>query len=318
MVKKFLPSKKFLLMMGIGLGGIIVIFLIFFFLNKKEFFNAKSSPLEIDHQTVNGLLQTDSDNDGVPDWEESLWGTDIHNPVSFDGIPDATYVANKKKILNISSDDDNATVTETDKFAREFFAAFTAMKATGKVDNANINNFSSALGQKVTSGALVDEYSLSDVKEDAVNTISNQKKYYSAIQKLFDKYKAAGLGDELVIIGGQLSDTSNSTTDSSGTDSTNTTLQNSGYGPVDSNKLLVIAQAYQDFAKDLMLLAVPTSLKEIHLQIANAANNTGLSVANMTKVTSDPIVGLSGLSQYQKYSDALITAATNLKTTIFK
>jgi hypothetical protein len=37
----------------------------------------------------------------------------------------------------------------------------------------------------------------------------------------------------------------------------------------------------------------------------------------MAKVVDDPIVGLSGLSQYQKYSNALISAVGNLKAILY-
>ena len=315
-MKNYLPSKKFMLIIGVGLVLIASIFLIFFFYSKKQNYTAKNSPLQIGHQTVTGLMEADTDGDGVPDWEESLWGTDPNNTASFNNTPDATYIAEKKKSLNIDGTGDEASLTETDKFAREFFAAFTAMKTSGQVDSANINNFSSALGQKISNPALIDQYILSDVKTDTNNTIANQKKYYTVIQKLFDKYKTAGLGDELVIIGDQLS-TPPASPDSSGTVASDTQAQ-AGYGPVDDGKLMVIAQVYQDFAKNLIQLSMPSDLAQLHLQIANAANNTGISVANMTKVTADPVVGLSGLSQYQKYSNDLINAATNLKATIFK
>jgi hypothetical protein len=38
----------------------------------------------------------------------------------------------------------------------------------------------------------------------------------------------------------------------------------------------------------------------------------------MTKITKDPIVGLSGLSQYQKYSDDLVKAVSDLETFLLK
>ncbi len=312
-MKKFLPSKKFMFIIGGGLLLIVIIFLIFYLFSKREEYKSKNvSALQIDHQTVAGLVQTDSDNDGIPDWEESLWGTDPKNPESFDGIPDATYIANKKKALNISPDSVETDLTETDKFARNFFTTFSAMKSSGQIDSTNINNFSSALGQNILNQQILDQYTEKDVKKDTDNTFSRAKKYYAAVQTLFNKYKAAGLGDELVIIGSQLNDSSNSSSDS-----LNSLEQNNTYGPIDDKKLLSIATAYEGFAKSMMQLAVPSSLALLHLQIANYANNTGISVVNMTKVTADPIVGLSGLSQYKKNSDGLIQSVTDLENTIF-
>ena len=79
------------------------------------------------------------------------------------------------------------------------------------------------------------------------------------------------------------------------------------------NKLTNIANAYQGFAQKMVELEVPESLVQYHIQIINNANNTGISVRNMIKIIDDPIVGLSGLSQYQKYSDDLITSVDDLE-----
>lgn len=84
------------------------------------------------------------------------------------------------------------------------------------------------------------------------------------------------------------------------------------------DKLPAIASAYQNFAQKVMELSVPQSLAEYHLRIANSANNTGISVSNLGKIASDPIVGLSGLSQYQKYSDDLVKAVTDLEAYLLK
>ena len=67
-----------------------------------------------------------------------------------------------------------------------------------------------------------------------------------------------------------------------------------------------------------MQMSVPQSLADYHLRIANSANNTGISVSNMEKIVNDPIIGLSGLSQYQKYSDDLVKAVTDLETFLVK
>ncbi len=312
-MQKYLPSKKFMFIIGGGLLLVVIIFLVFYLFSKREEYKSQNnSALQIDHQTVAGLVQTDTDNDGIPDWEEALWGTDPKNPQSFDGIPDATYIANKKKALNINPDSVETDLTETDKFARNFFTTFAAMKASGQVDSTNINNFSNALGQNVLNQQIIDQYTEKDIKKDSNNTFANAKKYYAAVQALFNKYKTAGIGDELFIVGNQLSNSPEASADS-----LNSLEKNNTSGPIDDKKLLLIAAAYQGFAKNIIQLAVPTNLIQIHLQIANYANNTGISVLNMTKVTADPIVGLSGLSQYQKYSDGLIQSVTDLETIIF-
>ena len=302
-MKSYLPSKKFILIMGGAVILIAIFSLIFFFYSKKESFinpnDKNGSALKIENQTVEELMKKDSDADGVADWEENLWGTDSNNPTTFNGVPDATYIANKKKDLNVAQVD-NTNLTETDKFAREFFAAFSAMKASGQVDSTSINNFSNALGQKIINPNIVDQFSAKDVKVDNNNDTNNQKKYYAVLQKTFKGYQSIGLGDELSIISGEIGSPETS------------------ISPDQSKKLLDIAKAYKSFAQDVIQTPVPSDLVNYHLQIANSSNNIGLSVENMSKVKGDPIVGLSGISEYQKYSDDLVSSVQDLETALIK
>jgi hypothetical protein len=196
-----------------------------------------------------------------------------------------------------------ANLTETEKFAREFFASYSALKSSGQVDNDTINNFSSSLGQNIVNPNLIDRYSEADIKISTTDNLVSKQKYYEDMQKLFKSYQEVGLGDELIIISNGLA-----------TDSTSETINDTNQ----YDKLSTIGNAYQNFAKKVIEMNVPQSLAEYHLQIANSSNNTGISVLNMEKIVSDPIIGLSGLSQYQKYSDDLIKAVGALETTLSK
>jgi hypothetical protein len=294
---KYLPSKKFILILGGCVVLAVVIFLIFFMSSSGENFitgDKKTNALKVENQTLSELIQNDTDGDSIPDWEEALWGTDKNKKITFNNIPDVTYIENKKKELKIEASVNETKLTETEKFAREFFTSYTAMKSSGQVDTDTINNFSSALGQKIVNPNLIDRYTETDIKINSSDDAEKKLEYYTNMQKLFKSYQSAGIGDELEIISNGLEADSADQYD----------------------KLSVIATAYQNFAKKTMEMSVPQSLSEYHLQIANSANNTGISVLNMGKIINDPIVGLSGLSQYQKYSDDLVNTVANLETTI--
>jgi len=305
---KYLPSKKFIIITSVILVLVVIIFVIFFMPSGvKSFITGNKNPtaLKVENQSITDLIGKDSDGDGVPDWEEILWGTDPNKKMTFNNTPDATYIENKKKELNIeqSASANEQNLTETEKFAREFFASYSALKSSGQIDNNTINNFSNSLGQNIVNPNLIDHYSATDVKINTTDNSASRQKYYHDVQKLFKGYQANGLGDELSIISQSLA-----TNSANGT--TNNTNQN--------NKLYTIGNAYQDFAKKVMGVSVPQSLADYHLRIANSANNTGISVLNMTKITNDPIVGLSGLSEYQKYSDDLVKAVADLETFLLK
>lgn len=306
--QKYLPSKKFTVVM---LAGIIFLFVIFLFLfnssGNKSFISKltgnNGQVLKIENQTVTELIKQDTDKDGISDWEEALWGTDKNNKATFAGAPDATYIANKKKELNIEQNVNVTKLTETEKFAREFFASFNAMNTSGEVDKDTINSFSNALGQKIVNPILTNQYTEKDAEinnDIDSGELETKFKYYQDMQTLFATYQKAGIGDELDIV-------------NSGLAASATVTNSDPY-----TKLPIIAKAYQDFAKKMMNVSVPEELVSYHLEIANSSNNTGASVLNMAQIIKDPLVGLEGISQYQKYSEELVNAVANLETILMQ
>jgi hypothetical protein len=299
-MKNYLPSKKFKRLLILFVILAIIFFIAFNLFSDKNNFSTskKSSKLELEKLTVGELVKKDSDGDGVLDWEEALWGTDPQNKATFENVADATYIKNKRAEIktetNTDATTDNTKLTETDKFAREFFASYSAMKTSGQMDDSTITNFSTSLGQKIVDPFVFDKYSEKDIKLAKNDEYSNQEDYYIAAGNLFEEYKAAGLGDELEIAGGMVS--SGKATD----------LQN-------ENKLIEIATAYQKFSKELVLIPTPKTLSQYQLRILNASNNTGIAVMNMSKMLKDPIVGISGIAEYEKYSNDLINSVHDLE-----
>ena len=296
---KYFPSKNFLKITGSFMLIIAVVLLVFFTVSNKEIFSKKKNgSLKTEDQTVLGLIQRDTDRDGVADWEESLWGTDKNNPKTFDNTIDSVYIENKKKGLNLTEEEDYENLTETDRFAREFFTAYAAMKSSGDIDEDAINNFSSALGQKIVNPSLINQYNEESIEISAGDDASNKASYYLTIQNYFEKYKQDGIGDELNLINEMLL---------------------SGATPENTQsyvELNTISKAYIEFGKKVIATKVPESLIDIHLKIANNSNNIGISIQNMTKIINDPIVGLSGISEYQSYSDALVSAVEELEANL--
>lgn len=294
--RKYLPSKNFVKIMGSSIIVVGVIILLLFLTSSKEDFikNGKTG-LGVTDTSILGIIQKDTDGDTVPDWEEALWGTDKDNSITFDNTPDIVYIQNKKKELQIEQELNDKTITETEEFAREFFTTITALKSSGEVDDVIINNFSNALGQKIVNAELPDKYTSLDIEISNDNSTANKNQYYINIKTLFEKYKAKGLGDELDII--------------------NTSLISYTASGQDNNpeQLLLIANAYEDYAEDLSLVQVPNEFIDYHLRIINNSYNLSISVKNMAQMTTDPIVGVAGISQYEKYSQALVDTVTDLE-----
>lgn len=293
--QKYLPSRRFSVVFGVAILVLVLAFSVsyLFQFGKGESSKKKDSQaLTVENQTILELLQNDTDKDSVYDWEEALWGTNKYKSSTFEGKSDVQYIEDKKKELKVNDLKEDKTLTETDKFAREFFSAYTALQQAEQLDPNTIQNFASALGEKIITPDLEDKYTITDIETDDDEPLED---YYTNISGLFSKYEARGIGNEIPIISSgleayQLKEIPNS-----------------------FNELNQIAKAYQDFAKAIMGTKVPSSLSSYHLRIANSAHNTGVSILNMSKVINDPIVGVSGVSEYEKYSEALTDAVEDLE-----
>ncbi len=281
--------------MGTSLGILLIVFIIFFIFSDKSIFVSKKSKneIKIENKTISEIAMQDTDLDGILDWGESLWGTYKNNKKSFNDLPDATYISNKKKEMNIQeTKQTQEELTETDKFAREFFASYMALKDSGQVDSQTINNFSNALGQKIVNQELINKYAEKDLKISNTEEKEDQKTYYNAMKKVFEKYKNDGIGTEMNVVASNL--TRNE----------------------DPKELILISMAYKNFAEEALKITVPRSLSTYHLKIINNSYNTGISIGSMQNLSKDPLVGLSGLSQYQKYSEDFVRAVEELEKAI--
>ena len=281
--------------MGTSLGILLIVFIIFFIFSDKSIFVSKKSKneIKIENKTISEIAMQDTDLDGILDWEESLWGTDKNNKKTFNDLPDATYISNKKKEMNIQeTKQTQEELTETDKFAREFFASYMALKDSRQVDSQTINNFSNALGQKIVNQELINKYAEKDLKISNTEEKEDQKTYYNAMKKVFEKYKNDGIGTEMNVVASNL--TRNE----------------------DPKELILISMAYKNFAEEALKITVPISLSTYHLKIINNSYNTGISIGSMQNLSKDPLVGLSGLSQYQKYSEDFVRAVEELEKAI--
>lgn len=296
--KKYLPSKKFTYFILVFLGIIILIYVIsVIFFGKNSFFREnKKEKLSTQKLTLNELLQKDSDGDGIMDWEEGLWGTDPNNTNTFD-MPDAEYIKNKRDILKTTAENQQGGVsnTETDKFAQQFFASLAALKQSGQLDNDTLKNISTSLGEGIANPTIIDNYTKENLKITPDENIKNQEDYYLKIAELFETYQKKGIGEELDIV------------------SAIAATGASASSPEMEQKLNSIANYYQEYAQKMLQVFVPESLSSYHLDIINNSNNTGIAVRNMAKVSTDPIIGLSGVAQYQKYSDSLVKSVENLE-----
>lgn len=278
--KKYLPSKKFvsivtiiaiILALFFGIKGIIYLF------KKGYIFNNKPTKI-----AVSELIQKDGNSNGIPDWEEYLWGL---NP-NKNGPENKEFILAKKRTLSDNGDitilDDSKKITDNEMLSREFFATIVSLQQTGNLDDTSIQSISNAIGQKVEATPLPNIYSKNMLKigDDSEKT----KTFYSVdFINLYTKYTNSDMGGELILISQGVSNND----------------------PAALASAATIATAYKSYGKDLMSITVPNSVYSIHLDLANNYEKTGESIEGMSKTIEDPLTGMKALLNYKKYNTAI-------------
>jgi hypothetical protein len=282
-LKQYLPSRKF-----IAILLIIIVFITLFFTvketislfrNRKQAKNSKGAPIEM---TVGTLIQKDSNNNGIPDWEEYLWGLDPDK----NGENNKEFILSKKKALVESGDivasDDSKTITDNDLLSRQLLATIVSLQQTGQLDEESMNSVSEAIGKNIETVPLVNIYTSNMLTLQNDSTSANAA-YNDTLVTLINKYGDADIGSELTFIIQGLSNKD----------------------PSALYAAMTVAEAYQSFGRELMEIPVPKSLASIHLSMANNYEKTGQSILGLSKMLSDPFVSMKSIISYKNYSDAL-------------
>jgi len=275
----------------------------------------KSSSLDYKNQQVIAEIQTeklykDSDNDGLKDWEEQLWGTDPNNPdTNGDGIKDAEEIRMGINPLGKGPDDKLATdtiqkkvnpsiesdLTETDKVSRELFAKLLAAKRDGKnVSVTDYNNFLlEAIANSPEGNTTV--YRESDFKKVA-DTKTAIRDYGNALAKISAEKAKEFPGNELTIFD----------------DATNKN------DPKILDGLDSPINRYKAIRDEMLLMSVPSTAVSIHSKIVNLFSLMITGIQNMKYIFTDPIKAVNGVSLYPNSVGYFVTAMTELRDYFIK
>ena len=283
--KKYLPSKKFVSVIVFVIIVIILFFsmkaLISFIFTKKTKVN---SPVVV---TISDKAQKDSNNNGIPDWEEYLYGLDPYK----NGSNNKEFIYEKRQTLaqnnNKAVMDDSVKISDNEALSRGFFAAIVSLQQTGDLSAENIASVSEAIGKNVVPTEIKDIYT-ADMQTTVAVTPETYATYYDKLSVLVNKYIDSDIGNEITIIV-------------------------EGLNKKDPQALYAaktIAVSYQSFGKELLAIPVPKSIAATSLSAANNYEKTGLSIIELTSVLNDPIAGMKAILNYKKYNDEL---GTNLE-----
>jgi hypothetical protein len=280
------------------------------------------SPSVAQASTEAALLQAiaskDSDGDGLPDWEEALYGTSSSAVDTFSlGMTDGEAVAKGLVVPKAIADVQVTTAaptansgvdyaadgltppsegTLTDSFAKNFFALYiNAKEANGSKDLSSAQT--SALAEQAMSQFIQNFIPAADFKK------SGDLKIVGAGP---DAMRAFAVAAEAVL-------KKNSTI---ATMSEIEYFQSALQGDASAvTHLTELAKMYRGSAAGLAALPVPAELAAIHLAIVNSVMRLGTIDADFARVNSDPLAAMLALQQYRETELAAEHAFTTLYRT---
>lgn len=278
---KYLPSKQFTARILIV---IIIACFVFGVYEITKLFKGSNSNQTPTRLLVKDLIQKDSNNNGIADWEEGLWGLD---PTK-NGDSNKTFILSKRALLakdNATSTDGGSTSPENDALSQELLATILSLQQSGSLNDASINSVSDAIGQNIVPSDIPDIYT-----RDMLNIGGTEKAYYLAFKNLVTKYQDKNMGSELNFLAQGIENKD----------------------PQGVSLAISEAVFYREFSQELIKTPVPASLASTNLSLANNYEKVAESIEGFTNVLTDQMTAMKSIISYKKYSDATVSDITKL------
>ena len=275
-----LPSKKFIVIIMVALAMVGI-----------SFFTSQQPPKEevpvpVKKVSEDEPSKKDTDEDGLFDWEENLWGTDPNNPdTDGDGTSDGEEVAQNRHPLFAGPGDtiyDNSglivpgtTEEEMSEAKKEFYSMF-LQEQGDEIREMTVL----ALMQNFDKEEFVnrEKYTLNNLNLSSKNDDEFIRSYGNALGEIFARYanKQDYPYDEVAIFGEAI-ETKN---------------------PSGLAKLEFVSLAYKNLTEDLFAIETPMSAAQSHLALVNGYGMLSETVGAMRFFFEDPLRG--GLA-YETY-----------------
>lgn len=259
---------------------------------------------------LKAIASKDSDNDGLPDWEEALYGTSPTNPDTFKlGMTDGEAVA--KGLIVPKAISDLVVATSSPDGSQIVDPSLPPVPAAGTLTAAFAQSFFTLFmtAKENNGGGDLSESQMNDVANQALNSISSIAKIapeYKSAQDLTvsgsgaDALKAFAVDAEAVM----LRNTANATTTE--LNYLKSALMNNddtAYPHIAS-----LAKAYRDSAVGLAVLPVPSELADDDLALINVLMRMSQLATDFTRAQADPLAAMLALQQYPQAVQSLGTA----------
>ncbi len=248
----------------------------------------------------------DTDSDGLYDWEEVLWGTNINKKdTDGDGVNDGEEAKSNRDPLvkgvgdktqeSASGTAKNTKVlNNTDKFGRELFSRYIELKQAGESDTPEGKD--KIVQAMLQSGSLVETPKQDTLKSlillgDSSSLPESQiKEYGNSVGKVFANYSIKSRNENF-IIRDYLANTDETA----------------------FAELGRIITSYKNIRAGLLKVPVPSDIAQNHLDLINSINELIFIVEAYKKVETDPIATLQAVGMYQNTSDSFKNTLSSIR-----
>ncbi len=280
-----LPSKKLSLVIILIVVGILI-----FIFKDEAVLLFQSKDQKAQEEFLNTKIQDfavlDTDEDGLYDWEEALWGTDPKDKDSDNnGTDDSEEIEARKNELGINDipTENQEDLTETERISMEMFTVFASLEQRGLLDDTAIENMALIFSEKISDPIEISDSSIKTDFPIVDDTAVNTKLYEENVKKILEIAQNASVGKEMATFATLLGEPNRK----------------------NEKNLIDISIAYTKMAEDLNKLSVPRSISEIHKKIIINSTKVGITIDLLKNYETDPVIATKGFVLYKDTSISL-------------
>lgn len=288
-----MPKRKFILLI---LAGLLIAGTGFWvFTPAKKSKNSKQET-SLNQPVIAEEINKDSDNDGLKDWEETLWKTDPNNPdTDKDGVPDGQEIKENRNPLLAGNDETDKIKSPnlTEALGWEFFSEYMRLKQESgdQLSEAEKTELVNSLMSGLNSfEKKPNDYLESDIKIAPTDDEKTIKEYGNNFALIIKKYFDPLPETEMTILQRAVINKNED----------------------ELKKLEPLANAYRNTAKEMLSLTTPKGFSEFHLALINHLTDISKNIDDMQTIFKDPVQALLVLKQHKKNSIIVYLILRNL------
>ena len=224
----------------------------------------------------------DTDSDGLPDWQEEIWGSDKNNPdTDGDGTTDGKEVNENRNPTVVGPDD---KILSDREIALQYVPSKTDPDSVTSILSKNLLLRLAQLEQSGQYNAQTGDELATGLVDQTLSEVQIPDKYPTSVFLTFES-------KELI----KLEEYKNKILE----------IQKNELMKIDPNKqeLDPIINSFKNIAFQMSVIGVPKDLLAVHAKIANGYYIAAEALINLKMSDNDPILGILSIPIYKKVSE---------------